>query len=116
MPAPAAAFRRMVNLNAEDLSVSRRDDTTSSSYGEGLTYSSVGTRRVCIVSTQENEQQTIAGERQAERIVAYADPDVDVQVNDRIDAGSETYEVTAQTAMPRESDPIIYRYDLDDDF
>lgn len=113
MPVPGEAFFRFVQAHSEPLPVSRRDDTSSSSYGEGLPYSDVGTRDICMAGLEESVQPTPAGERQSQRVVAYTSSDIDLIVNDRIDYGSEVYEVLTKEGKPTETDPSIYRYELD---
>lgn len=113
MPVPGEAFKRRVRMHSELLTVHRRDDTTSASYGESLSYTELGDRNICMAGLEESVQQTPSGERQAQRVAAYTTADVDLQPNDRIDYGSETYEVLTDEGKPTETDPAIYRYELD---
>lgn len=113
MPLPIAAFERFVRTHSEPLAVDRRDATDDTNYGESLTYSDLGEREICIAGLEESVQPTPAGERQAQRVVAYTSPEIDLQLNDRISYGSETYEVLTKEGKPKESETAIYRYELD---
>lgn len=115
MPYPTAAIIRNVRLRSEPFTVSRRDDTTSGSYGESISYTELNAPREILVSGMEESQQpTDAGENQSKRMTFYAVPSVDLQVNDRIEYAGQTYEVLAKTGHPSETDPSVYRYELDD--
>lgn len=113
MPVPAPAFKRSIRMHSELLTVHRRDDTTSSNYGESITYTEVGQRDICMAGLEESMQPLPAGERQAQRVVAYTVAGVDLQENDRIDYGGTTYEVLTEEGKPTETDAAIYRYELD---
>lgn len=115
MPFPAPAFRRAVRQQSESVTVHRRDDTTGSNYGEEITYSQLSNNRdVFFGGVEETQQPTSAGENQSKRLVAYTEDNIDLQVNDRVDYGGSKYEVLTKTGHPSESNPSIYRYELDD--
>lgn len=115
MPVPGPAYRRLINTNGTTVSVQRRDTSTSSQYGTGISYNDLGHRRVLVAGFQESHQQTTAGERQTQRMTIYAEADTDLQVNDRLTIGNETYEIVSAEEL-RRANASITRYELDNEF
>lgn len=111
---PAAALRRIVQMHSEPVTIERRDTSTTSSYGNDITYTTLpNDRSLYIDGVNESEQPTAAGEFQAMNVIAYSVPSEDIQVNDRFAHGSRTLEVVAKFGVPDDTDPIVYRYELD---
>lgn len=115
MPVPAAAYRKFVDAHGANIDVRRRDDTTSSQYGTGLSYSDLGERRILVAGFEESNQQVASGERQTERMTIYAHSETDLEVNDRMTIGSEEYEIVSQEEL-RKTSPAVTRYELDNEF
>jgi len=109
-PAP---HRRLLRQHVEPVIVRRRDEQDNTAYGEEITYTEVGERPLYIEGVSESRQPTAAGEFQSMRMVAFSIPNADIQVNDRFDHGSATYEVVDKVGIPKDSKPAVVRYELD---
>jgi len=97
--------------------VYRRDDATSDTYGNSLSYTQVsgnGERLIYVSTVTETVDGTDAGERQSGRLVAYTPEETDLRVNDRFDHGPKRVEVQAKHGRPNDYDPVIYEYDVED--
>lgn len=113
-------FAPFVSRNSNPQTVFRRDAGDSSQYGTDITYSELtDPRELMITGFEESRHPTDAGDRQSKRLVAYSGPSVDLQVNDRIEHGTDLdgnpdkFEVIAKIGRPHEGDPLVYRYEFE---
>ena len=110
-------LRQLIRLYGRRVPVYRRDDSTSGSYGNSLSYTQVsgnGERLIYVSTVTETVDATDAGERQSGRLVAYTPKETDLRVNDRFDHGPKRVEVQAKHGRPNDYDPVVYEYDIDD--
>lgn len=113
-PINPAPFRHFVRHHSGPVTISRRDGTTPTNYGEESTYTQLSTDRQMFIDTpDESELATAAGEFQAAMFVGYAVPSEDIIVNDRLQHSGITLEVTEKVGIPNDENPIVYRYTLD---
>jgi len=91
---------------ADAYDIRRPTNPADDQYGTSREYASVGTRQLYLYVEDVQVSDTAAGETTERRLAGYAAVDTDVQADDRVDYGSDTYEFDGPVPRPSD-DPTV---------
>lgn len=107
-------YRNFVRRNSVQVTVYRRQPDNDQ-YGTTPQYNELSSpRQLLIAGETEAPQSTAAGQIESVAVSAYALPEADVKVGDRIDHNSGRLEVVSAVDMPSEQNAGLTKYELED--
>lgn len=106
------ALRRVVRLHLDTYTVTRPNSEQSGRFGESDTAATTHDIDLWVYDPMETTVDTEYGDRVTGDLAALGLPSVDIEVNDEIDHGGETYTVDDVVHLPDEDDEQLTRCTL----
>lgn len=113
MPTPSSAnlptgpIEAGVETLTESYDVRREQADDDGQYGTGREYQSIGTRQLYLYVETVQTTDNPAGEQTERRLSGYAKVSTDIQPDDRVEYGSDTFEFEDPVPRPSKNPTVL---------